>query len=323
LLAVGENGCYSRAMPQGLYVELPMRAEMERLWQLTQDPALHQRWDLRFSTIRYLPKPDEKAPQQFLYETRIGFGLAIAGEGESTGTRSGTTGERTSALRFWSDDAKSLIRTGAGYWKYIPTGDGSIRFFTWYDYQTRFGVAGKLVDVVLFRPIMGWATAWSFDRLRLWIEAEMAPEAVLRSSIIYGVCRGVVAFVWIWHGLVPKLLFHDAAELAMLSDAGIATHWLPLIGAAEVIFGVLGLFTWRWRGYFVLTGIAMIGSLAVVALRSPAQLTAAFNPVTLNLGVLGLCVCGWLAHFSSAFAGRCLRKPRTIQQEKASDAVHL
>jgi hypothetical protein len=142
-------------MSQGLYIELPMTTEMERLWQLTQDPTLHQRWDLRFSTIRYLPKPDEGAPQQFLYETRIGFGLAIAGAGESTGTRSGVTGERTSALRFWSDDAKSLIRTGAGYWKYIPGSDGSIRFFTWYDYQTRFGVVGQLVDTVLFRPMMG------------------------------------------------------------------------------------------------------------------------------------------------------------------------
>jgi hypothetical protein len=326
LLAVGKNRCYPRAMPQGLYVELPMRAEMEQLWQLTQDPAFHQRWDLRFSTIRYLPKPNEEAPQQFLYETRIGFGLVIAGEGESTGTRSGTTGERTSALRFWSGDAKSLIRIGAGYWKYIPTGGGSIRFFTWYDYQTRFGLAGRLVDAILFRPIMGWATAWSFDRLRLWIEADVAPEAVLRSSILYGVCRSVVAFVWIWHGLVPKLLFHDPAELAMLSDAGIATHWLPLIGAAEVIFGVLGLFTWRWRGFLLLTAVAMIGALAVVALRSPAQLTAAFNPVTLNLGILGLCMCGWLAYFSTAFAGPCLRKPRTaqpVQQEKASDAVHL
>jgi hypothetical protein len=310
-------------MSRGLYIELPIRAEMERLWQLTQDPALHQRWDLRFSTIHYLPKPDEEAPQQFLYETRIGFGLAIAGGGESTGTRSGMTGERTSALRFWSDDAKSLIREGAGYWKYISEEDGRIRFFTWYDYQTRFGVVGRLVDALVFRPMMGWATAWSFDRLRLWIEDEILPEAVLRSSIIYGVCRAVVAFVWIWHGLVPKLLFHDAAEMAMLSDAGIAARWLPLIGAAEVAVGILGLFAWRWRGYFVLTGAAMIGALGAVALRSPAQLTAAFNPVTLNLNVLGLCVCGWLAHFGSAFAGRCLRKPQRTKQKEASDAVHL
>ncbi len=310
-------------MSRGLYVELPMRTEMERLWMFTQDPALHQRWDLRFSTIRYLPKPDERAPQQFLYETRIGFGIEIAGEGESTGTRSGVTGEYTSALRFWSNDPKSLIHTGAGYWKYIPDGDAGIRFFTWYDYATRFGVVGTLLDAALFRPMMGWATAWSFDRLRLWVEDDIAPEAALRSSIIYGICRGVVAFVWIWHGLVPKLLFHDPAELAMLSEAGIGPHWLSLIGAAEVVFGMLGLFAWRWRDYFALTGVAMIGALATVALRSPAQLKAAFDPVTLNLGMLGLCACGWLAHAISAFAGRCLRKPQTIKREEASVAVHL
>jgi hypothetical protein len=310
-------------MPQGLYVELPIRTEMERLWQLTQDPALHQRWDLRFSTIRYLPRSDEKAPQQFLYETRIGFGLAIAGEGESTGTRIGTTGERTSALRFWSDDAKSLIRTGTGYWKYIPDGDGRIRFFTWYDYQTRFGMVGQFVDAVLLRPLLGWATAWSFDRLRLWIEDDVAPEAVLRSSIIYSICRGLTAFVWIWHGLIPKLLFHDAVESAMLSDAGIAAHWLPLIGAAEVVFGMIGLFAWRWRGFFVMTGAAMVGALAAVTVGSPASLTAAFNPVTLNLSVLGLCVSGWLAQSSSAFARRCLRKPRTLKQNEVNDAVDL
>ena len=109
----------------------------------------------------------------------------------------------------------------------------------------------------------------------------------------------------------------------MLSDTGIAAHWLPLIGTAEIILGALGLLAWRWRGYFVLTGIAMIAALVGVALRSPAQLTAAFNPVTLNISILGLCCSGWLAHFSSAFAGRCLRKSKTRQQEEASDAVHL
>src|SRR2546429_8738695 len=48
-----------------------MRGGMDRLWQLTQYPALHQWWDLRFSTIPYLPKKDENASQKFVSETRI------------------------------------------------------------------------------------------------------------------------------------------------------------------------------------------------------------------------------------------------------------
>ena len=299
-----------------------MRTQMERLWEFTQNPTMHQRWDLRFTTIHYLPKTDSASPQRFRYETRVGFGLSVAGEGESTGTRSGASGECTSALKFWSDDSKSLIRAGAGYWKYIPARD-EIRFLTWYDYQPRFGLLGRAFDAILFRPLMGWATAWSFDRLRLWLEHDFAPELVLRSSLVYGVCRGLIAFVWIWHGLVPKLLFHDAGELAMLSDAGVAARWLPLIGFAEIGLGVLGLLAWRWRGYFLFTGVAMVTALCGVALSSPAQLSAAFNPVTLNLAVAGLCLCGWLSHRGAAFAGRCLRRPRATEDREVSDAVHL
>jgi hypothetical protein len=126
-----------------------------------------------------------------------------------------------------------------------------------------------------------------------------------------------------WHGLIPKILFRDAIELKMLTDVGIATHWLPLAGSAEVVFGLIGLLAWRWRNYFTLTGVAMIAALITVGLRSPGQLTAAFNPVTLNLGVAALCACGWLAYSSSAFAGRCLRKSPAESRREVSDAVHL
>src|SRR6185369_7100234 len=119
---------------------------------------IHQRWDLRFTEIRYLPKGTEDEPQRFLYSTRIGFGMHIDGEVESTGTHESATGIRTSALKFWSADPRSLIREGSGYWRYIPTPDG-VRFLTWYDYRTRFGAAGALFDRVVFRPLIGWATA--------------------------------------------------------------------------------------------------------------------------------------------------------------------
>ena len=59
---------------------------------------MHQRWDLRFTDIEYLPRPDKSQPQRFLYETRIGFGLRIAGE--SVGARADARAVRTSALRF-------------------------------------------------------------------------------------------------------------------------------------------------------------------------------------------------------------------------------
>src|SRR5579859_3844162 len=107
-----------------IYVETFIRGSLDEVWRRTQDPAEHVRWDLRFTGIDYLPRSDPSHPQSFRYQTRIGFGLAIEGEGETVGTQESPDGPRTSALRFWSGDPKSLIHDGAGYWRYVPTDDG-------------------------------------------------------------------------------------------------------------------------------------------------------------------------------------------------------
>jgi hypothetical protein len=297
----------------GIYIELPIATSMERLWELTQQPHLHQRWDLRFTEIQYLPKTTET--QHFLYVTRIGAGISIAGTGESIATHTAADGSATSSLRFASDDPKSLIRTGSGYWRYIP-GETQITFLTWYDYETRFGLFGRVFDLV-FRPVMGWATAWSFDRLRLWAEEDQAPEISLTLALIHALARIAIAFTWLWHGLVPKLLFRNHDELAMLVQSGVSTSFLPWIGSAEIVLAVLTLVTWRHRGVLVLNAIVMVAALGAVAFRSPAYLTAAFNPVTLNLGVVALSLTGFLAARCIPFAGRCRRRASTGKKEQS------
>src|SRR5215469_16765084 len=136
----------------GIYVETPIHCTIDELWEKTQNPKLHQRWDLRFTEIEYLPRTADE-PQKFLYRTRIGFGLTVDGKGESTGNRDGDGGSRTSSLKFWSADPKSLITIGSGYWKYVPVRN-VIRFFTWYDYETRFGPVGRVLDKCAFRPLL-------------------------------------------------------------------------------------------------------------------------------------------------------------------------
>jgi len=88
------------AHAQPIYVEILIRGRMEDLWRMTQTPEFHQRWDLRFSEIKYLPKNSAEDPQKFLYSTRIGFGVVIRGEGESTGQKEGLDGQRSSAIYF-------------------------------------------------------------------------------------------------------------------------------------------------------------------------------------------------------------------------------
>ena len=289
----------------GIYVEILIRAPLERVWELTQKPEVHQRWDLRFSSIEYLPKSRESDPQRFLYETRIGAGLTIRGTGESVAAHVAEDGSATSSLQFASDDKLSLIREGAGYWRYIPTTEG-LRFLTWYDYRVRFGAAGRLLDR-LFRPVIGWATAWSFDRMRLWAERDTAPELSMRFAVVHALSRIAVAAVWLWHGLVPKLLFRDADERIMLAHVGLPESWLPWIGSAEIVMALLVLSTWRWRGMFVLQALLMLVALLAVALQSPHYLTHAFNPVTLNLLVVVLSFIGWIASRDLPTASRCLR----------------
>ncbi len=293
---------------RGIYVEALIRTGIDELWRRTQVPEEHERWDLRFTRIEYLPRPSLDEPQRFHYSTRIGFGLDISGMGESTGTRDNETGARTSALRFWSDDGKSLIKEGSGYWKYEVVDDG-VRFFTWYDYQTRFGVFGKLADRLCFRPLMGWATAWSFDRLRLWLDHGIAPESSAAAALIHAVARVSIAFVWIWHGLVPKLLYPSPDEVEMLTAASLPIQLLPFIGLGEIAIGILALATWRWRFFFIGNVILMVAALTSVALQSPAYLFAAFNPVSLNAAVIALSIAGYIAYPHVPTASRCRRQP--------------
>ena len=156
-----------------LYVEITIRAPLETVWALTQDPASHVRWDARFTSIRPTSgRPD--GAQEFDYALALGI-HTIRGTGVSLGTKSGRGGERTSALLFDTMDPLSPLGTGRGYWRYVPTPEG-VRFFTGYDYRPGWGALGRLLDPLITRRFVWWLTARSFDRLRLWAEEGIPPE---------------------------------------------------------------------------------------------------------------------------------------------------
>jgi hypothetical protein len=293
--------------PPGIYVEILIRGDIENVWRHTQRPELHEPWDLRFTKIQYLPRASETEPQRFNYTTRIGFGLQISGQGESTGNREEATGRRTSALKFWSADPKSLIEEGSGYWQYIPTENG-VRFLTWYDYRTRFGGIGRLLDRIFFRRLLGWATAWSFDRLRLQIDKGLEPRASFRLSAIHACSRLAIAIIWLWQGLVPKLLFNHADERAMMATSHLPAKLVSVVGLIEIAIATWTILSWRRRSFFVFNVLAMAAALANVIVTSPSYLVAAFNPVTLNLAMIALSLVGYIAAAEIPSASRCLQK---------------
>ncbi|MFH9613980.1 hypothetical protein ACH4MM_09635 [Streptomyces pratensis] len=201
----------------GLYVETVIDADMDVVWERTQEPARHQSWDLRFTSISYLPRA-EGEPQHFRYATRLLPLLWIAGTGVSAGERQRSDGTRVSALRFSSGHPLSLLAEGSGYWRYVP-GPTGIRFLTGYDYRPRWGRCGAVADRMVFRPLMGWATAWSFDRLRLWCERGTHPRAALARAL--GECILRLALV------LAALLTSPIAPLALAAGTAAVAALLP------------------------------------------------------------------------------------------------
>jgi DoxX-like family len=297
----------------GIFVETVIRAPIDKLWLHTQDPALHQRWDVRFTRIEYLPKDDDDEPQRFRYVRTLLPGLAVTGLGQTVADRSLPDGARASSIRFGSADWWSLIREGSGYWRYAMTPEG-IRFATWYDYRSRWGRLGTVVDRFLFRPLIGWATAWSFDRLRIWLERDIPPTTTLRAAMIHAGARIGLAAVFAFHGLVPKLLSPDPDELLMLKNAGVPAgsveSALLAMGILELVLAAVLLVFWhrRWPT-FVCLGFAAAATLGV-ALGSPDYLRSAFNPAILNVAVAALAITDLLALPDAPDAGRCRRRPR-------------
>jgi hypothetical protein len=164
---------------RGIFVEIEIHAPIERVWNATQDADLHGTWDLRFSSIRPTGT-DEHGAMTFTYTRRVPF-HTVAGVGVSLGERSRHDGTRTSALRFSTLDPVSPIRDGRGYWRYAPVGPTRTRFTTGYDYVPGWG---RLLDHIT-RPLLGWATAWSFDRLRIWMERGEEPERWPLVSVLW------------------------------------------------------------------------------------------------------------------------------------------
>ncbi|MCA0758011.1 DoxX-like family protein [Paenibacillus sp. N4] len=295
-----------------IYVELDMKTTLPELWEHTQNPQLHERWDLRFSEIRYLPRTGAQEPQSFQYKTRIGFGLSVAGTGKTFTPRLQKTSEKLSVLAFDSKQPISLIREGSGFWKYVQNGSG-ISFLTVFDYRTRFGLAGRLLDRLVFRPLFGYATAWSFDRLRIWLEHRIPPAVIAERALVHYACVLALALLWCYQGLVPKLMFPEAGELTLLRRVswigGNELGMLRLLGCAEIVIGILSAFLHRSGLMAALQAAALLLLTLPALLFAPELLRAPFNPVTLAVPMLGFIAIARLTCRHLPDAGRCKRKP--------------
>lgn len=128
------------------------------------------------------------------------------------------------------------------------------------------------------------------------------------AELIHAIARFGVAFIWLWHGTVPKLITRDPVEIAPLLPLGFdeAAAWqvVTVSGIAEILFGLVVILAWGYRLPFQLTIVAMLGLLFGTFALQPQLAGGAFNPVTLNITVILLSLVGLLAMEPATTGGR-------------------
>ena len=105
--------------------------------------------------------------------------------------------------------------------------------------------------------------------------------------------KPLIAFLpfWCYQGMVPKLIWQHPDELKIWQVLGVSEVWalraVYAAGVAEVIFGLLFLFyASKVLHYFNLLGLLFL--LLLVMLLLPSTLVQAFNPVIMNMAMMGL-----------------------------------
>ncbi|NWL80225.1 DoxX family protein [Pseudomonas taiwanensis] len=121
------------------------------------------------------------------------------------------------------------------------------------------------------------------------------PIAELRRFAMLARCG--LALLFLYHGLVPKLLWLSADERLMIAAHGLTHVELvaTLAGLAEIILALILLGVRQSRWPLALAALLLAGLLLDVALFTPGLLIQAFNPLSTNLVALCLCLVGWWA----------------------------
>lgn len=124
------------------------------------------------------------------------------------------------------------------------------------------------------------------------MEKDLQPQLAESMQYIYRISIVVIAATWLYHGIVPKILFMETGELPMMEAMGWFKGFAPAavytIGAGEILFGLAFLFFGRLKllHYLNIFGLLALGIGAAIA--QPSVYTMPFNPATTSFGVIGL-----------------------------------
>jgi len=103
-----------------------------------------------------------------------------------------------------------------------------------------------------------------------------------------------LAILWIYQGLIPKILFqaNDERRIWMLQGFNdqAAISLMECSGAIEIVFGLLFLTGYKTLALHYLNIVGMLGLSFLILLVDPHYFTQAFNPFVMNIAMLALSV---------------------------------
>jgi hypothetical protein len=114
------------------------------------------------------------------------------------------------------------------------------------------------------------------------------PPTSQRTLLTASIALGVI---WIYQGIVPKILFPDTGELEMFKTFGLFQGYegtiVALIGVVEVVFGLIILFI-RRKFIHIINMVALLFLAGGAMVSKPIVYVFPFNPFTLTLAMIAL-----------------------------------
>lgn len=121
----------------------------------------------------------------------------------------------------------------------------------------------------------------------------MNEHRLLNTSHIIKFIQLVLAALWCYQGLFPKLIFTSPDEIAVWQWIGLSFEQAKLFGqisgVIEIIFGLLFIFMpIKLLHYLSIAGLTFL--LLLIGVVIPDTLIRAFNPVVMNIAMISLSV---------------------------------
>jgi hypothetical protein len=122
-----------------------------------------------------------------------------------------------------------------------------------------------------------------------------------------------LGLVWIYQGLIPKILFTDTGEIEILRQSGLFNGYeetiLTFIGIAEIVFGIALIFIHKKTIHYMnILGLLLLG---VGAIFSNLMIfTLPFNPFSLNISMIALSIIALLNFGLLPKASNCITNPK-------------